>query len=353
MMRWFKLPSSLFKRGSKFSQKIDHCSATLAVKSASKCESSPLFGTTDRYYIASTREMFKDGRYEAIRQLGGGRYSQVWLAKDLQENRSVALKLLTNDCYGTDHDIFEVEILRKVTNEHARLTGASRSRCITLLDTFQIKGPNGMHECIVMPIVGSSIMDQAMRFADKRIPVSIMKTVTRQLLQGLSFLHDTCRVIHTDLHPSNICLEIDEDLVQKVLEGQSISNVTPTMTEEQPGNIKIIDFSVAGYLDFEDDHLAQYMEVLGAMPPRLLESAARTAEFFDDKGNLLRIPSLQQTNLRRFLDGKEGPLKRPKNMTSEDISAFVDFLQGALALDPHDRKTAKELLRHEWLHQNA
>jgi hypothetical protein len=36
------------------------------------------------YYEAHAHEVFNSGRYEAIRQLGTGRYSHVWLANDLQ-----------------------------------------------------------------------------------------------------------------------------------------------------------------------------------------------------------------------------------------------------------------------------
>lgn len=111
----------------------------------------------------------------------------------------VALKLLTIDCYGTDHDIFEVDILRTVTHEQARLSGDSKTHCLGLLDTFQLKGPRGTHECIVMPVVGGNIMDQATRYTDNRIPTAIMKEITKQLLLGLCFLHDKCEVIHTGI----------------------------------------------------------------------------------------------------------------------------------------------------------
>jgi len=61
------------------------------------------------------------------------------------------------------------------------------------------------------------------------------------------------------------------------------------------------------------------------------------------------IPRLKVTNLADFVDGKEGPFQRPDDMTSEDALRFVDFLRGALQLDPDERKTAGELLQHEWL----
>ncbi len=73
------------------------------------------------------------------------------------------------------------------------------------------------------------------------------------------------------------------------------------------------------------------------------------ADRWNSTENLLRIPQLKVTNLADFVDGKEGPFKRPDDMTPEDAPLFVDFLRGALQLDPDERKTAGELLQHEWL----
>ncbi|TKA50109.1 hypothetical protein B0A55_11927, partial [Friedmanniomyces simplex] len=116
----------------------------------------------------------------------------------------VALKLLTNDCYGTGHDIFELEILQSIARQQAQLDNDHTSYVNGLIDNFQLNGPNGAHECIVMPVLGCSIKAQAERFPERRIPVRIMKEITRQLLKGLAFIHGRCKVIHTDLQPSNI-----------------------------------------------------------------------------------------------------------------------------------------------------
>jgi len=80
-----------------------------------------------------------------------------------------------------------------------------------------------------------------------------------------------------------------------------------------------------------------------------LQFTLHVTDKYDSLGNLLRIPQLKVTNLADFVDGKEGPFKRPDDMTPEDAPLFVDFLGGALQLDPDGRKTAGELLQHEWL----
>jgi serine/threonine-protein kinase SRPK3 len=106
----------------------------------------------------------------------------------------VALKLLRSDCYGTEHDIFEIEILETIAR-HKK--DANSAHLVELLDTFQVNGATGVHQCIAMPVLGCSVSAQAGRFPNGRIPHRIVKQITKQLLSGLAFLHDTCGVIHT------------------------------------------------------------------------------------------------------------------------------------------------------------
>jgi len=66
-------------------------------------------------------------------------------------------------------------------------------------------------------------------------------------------------------------------------------------------------------------------------------------------GNLLRIPKLSPASLLSLMDGKDEVLRRPKDMPQTEVPIFVDFLEGMLAVEPGDRKSAAELLKHPWL----
>ncbi|KFY93456.1 hypothetical protein V500_03717 [Pseudogymnoascus sp. VKM F-4518 (FW-2643)] len=71
----------------------------------------------------------------------------------------------------------------------------------------------------------------------------------------------------------------------------------------------------------EDDRLPQLMEVFGPFPKALLERGARTKEFFDDEGNLLRIQKLSPASLLSLMDGENEVLQRPKDIPeAEEIS---------------------------------
>ncbi|KAJ5737256.1 uncharacterized protein N7483_002381 [Penicillium malachiteum] len=99
----------------------------------------------------------------------------------------------------------------------------------------------------------------------------------------------------------------------------------------------------------DDDRLARTIEILGNFPPELLRKGNRTAEFFNTDGSLLRISDLTSTSLERLIDGTERPFLRPNDMSDAEIPIFIDFLRGMLTIDPTNRKSAAELLQHEWL----
>lgn len=59
-----------------------------------------------------------------------------------------------------------------------------------MLDQFQLEGPNGTHECLVLELLGPSIPDVLdVRFKDDRLPAKLAKRVARQALLGLDYLH--------------------------------------------------------------------------------------------------------------------------------------------------------------------
>ncbi|KAG6106268.1 hypothetical protein E4U14_004700 [Claviceps sp. LM454 group G7] len=107
--------------------------------------------------------------------------------------------------------------------------------------------------------------------------------------------------------------------------------------------------SERGTWSAEDEHLARIVKVLGPFPSSLLKKGRRSAELFDEKGRLVRGPSLERSSLECILNGSVKPYKRPSDMSKKEFDVFVDFLKGMLEIDPSKRKSAAQLLQHEWL----
>ncbi|KAG5967527.1 hypothetical protein E4U57_000685 [Claviceps arundinis] len=99
----------------------------------------------------------------------------------------------------------------------------------------------------------------------------------------------------------------------------------------------------------EEDHLARIVKVLGPFPSSLLKKGRRSAELFDEKGRLVRGPSMERSSLECMLNGSVKPYKRPSDMSKKEFDVFIDFLKGMLEIDPSKRKSAAQLLQHEWL----
>ncbi|KAF5121855.1 SRSF protein kinase 3 [Metarhizium anisopliae] len=147
------------------------------------------------YHPVRIGDLFRDGKYKIISKLGYGVYSTVWLAFDLESERHVALKIVTADSFGHGNDTFEIDILKHIRSEIASDPG--RHHILQLLDNFKHDGPNGNHACLVFPAMGPDMSKYRRLSPNLRIPLPLMKDISRQLLLALSYLHDTCQVIHT------------------------------------------------------------------------------------------------------------------------------------------------------------
>lgn len=115
----------------------------------------------------------------------------------------MALKILTTDSIGGQKGTFELEILHRINQKSKeRLTGGP-DNILGLLDEFRHQGPNGEHACLVVEAMGPNLAQYRKLFPRSRIPVPVMKKISKQLLSAMVFLHDSCEVIHTGKRPAS------------------------------------------------------------------------------------------------------------------------------------------------------
>ncbi|CAO2652308.1 Nn.00g005910.m01.CDS01 [Neocucurbitaria sp. VM-36] len=83
-----------------------------------------------------------------------------------------------------------------------------RRHLVTMQDYFQVDGPNGTHDCLVLEILGPSVADLLdAQFCGERLPGNLAKRITKQALLGLCCLHDH-GIGHGDLHIRNLAFTI-------------------------------------------------------------------------------------------------------------------------------------------------
>ncbi|RDA90307.1 hypothetical protein CP533_0400 [Ophiocordyceps camponoti-saundersi (nom. inval.)] len=173
------------------------------------------------YHPVQVGEKFKDGKYTVVRKLGWGHFSTVWLSRDNSNSKHVALKVVRSAAHYTETAIDEIKLLSKIVQ--AKPDHPGRKHVVSLLDSFDHKGPNGTHVCMVFEVLGENLLGLIKRWNHRGIPMPLVKQITKQVLLGLDYLHRECGIIHTDLKPENVLIEIGdvEQIVKKVVKNDA------------------------------------------------------------------------------------------------------------------------------------
>jgi serine/threonine-protein kinase SRPK3 len=92
-------------------------------------------------------------------------------------------------------DLHEADYLHRVLSADPTHPGFRHN--LHLLDQFHIHGPNGNHMCLVTELLGEGLDRYAKRFPRGRLPIKSVKTIIRQVIMAVSYLHEKCNILHT------------------------------------------------------------------------------------------------------------------------------------------------------------
>ncbi|CDO69817.1 hypothetical protein BN946_scf184803.g15 [Trametes cinnabarina] len=173
------------------------------------------------YFPLRVGTRLADGRYTLVRKLGWGAGASVWLARTWRSeggHRYVAIKVLTA---MLTEDVLrgsslEVRMFEKLSDgEHAKDEHPGRRHCLTAESVFTEDSVHGRHICIVTPPFGQNVAELRISRSLDEFPLSALKSVVKQTLLALDYLHRILRVVHMDVKASNIFVQLrasDEDI---------------------------------------------------------------------------------------------------------------------------------------------
>lgn len=181
------------------------------------------------------------------------------------ECRHVALKLfIDSKSIGIEQDN-ELNVYKRIENSPKDHPGRSAVR--SLLDSFDINGPNGRHRCLVHPPLWESILNLRHRNPVRRLPAPVIAFVLKRLFQALDLLHKECHVAHTDIKEANMLLGADESVLgafeqkevnepcpRKELDGRTIYLSRELSTPKEFGAPVLCDLGSAVRLDDGAEH---------------------------------------------------------------------------------------------------
>ncbi|XP_029102220.1 SRSF protein kinase 2-like isoform X3 [Scleropages formosus] len=165
------------------------------------------------YHPVKIGDLF-NGRYHVIRKLGWGHFSTVWLCWDIQGKRFVAMKVVKSAQHYTETALDEIKLLRCVRESDPR--DPNKDMVVQLIDDFKISGVNGIHVCMVFEVLGHHLLKWIIKSNYQGLPLACVKSIIRQVLQGLDYLHSKCKIIHTDIKPENILMCVDDAFVRRM-----------------------------------------------------------------------------------------------------------------------------------------
>ncbi len=181
-----------------------------------------VIGATSREFV-SGQKIF--GRYTLIKVLGRGGMGIVWLARDEELERDVALKFLP-DVMIQDRALFD-QLRREA------------KRCLDLTHPHIVRIHDFVHDersgCISMEYIDGETLSNLRSEKEQRVfEPDELATWISQLCDALDYAHNRAKIIHCDLKPANLMVNRRGDLkIQDFGIARNLSDSVSRLTVEQ------------------------------------------------------------------------------------------------------------------------
>jgi serine/threonine protein kinase len=257
------------------------------------------------------------GRYTLIKILGRGGMGVVWLARDEELEREVALKFLPDVIV---HDRALLNDLKRETRRSLELT----HRNIVRIHDFVF---NERSACISMEYVDGDTLATLRSEKEQKVfePDEVAPWIS-QLCDALDYAHNQARIVHRDLKPANLMVNQKGDLkVSDFGIARSLGDTASQLTMEQ-GRSGTLVYMSPQQLDGEHGTHLDDIYSLGATLYDLLTSK----------------PPFYSGNLDRQIHERAAPsmTERRKDLNIEPASVpavWEEVVAACLQKDPTQR----------------
>jgi serine/threonine protein kinase len=238
-------------------------------------------------------------RYKLIKTLGRGGMGVVWLARDDELEREVALKFLPDLII---HDRAVLSDLRRETRRSLELTHKN----IVRIYDFIHDDTTG---CISMEYIdGDTLSNLRADKSTKVFETSELEDWTAQLCDALEYAHNHARVIHRDLKPANLMVNQRGDL--KIADfgiARSLSDSVSALTVGNRGKSGTLVYMSPQQLDGERGNHLDDVYSFGATMYELLTSKPPFSSGNVDRQIREKVPP-SLTQRRKELEVKAPPV---------------------------------------------
>lgn len=166
---------------------------------ASDCEDLERYEPGGYHPVRLYDDLLND-RYLLVHKLGHGGFGTVWLARDFQDDRHVALKIVQAETSKCCNELKVYQDLKKASQEDVPFV-------TQLLDHFRLQGVNGEHVCLVMPVLGPGLNVFAEHDRSVKIRPDTVRKFAKQSLKAVAGLHHR-GICLGDISTSNLLLKL-------------------------------------------------------------------------------------------------------------------------------------------------
>lgn len=128
-------------------------------------------------------------RYRIVDKLGHGGYSTIWLARDETVKRYVAVKIGIS---SPSLPRREIEVLRALhssrsgSHAHADFDIDACAALPSVLDAFDVHGPNGIHPCYTLTPAQGSLKEASF---SRLFPIKVARALAARLATAVASVH--------------------------------------------------------------------------------------------------------------------------------------------------------------------